>query len=136
MSESIAMRVKRLMSSSANGLVDALENAAPDLLMREAIRELDRAIDDVREEHGRAVATRHQTDRRLTMTKARHEELTGKARLAVEQGRDDLAEAAIARQLDFEAQMPVLEAAIKDAAAKQTDLEGYLAALAGRKREM
>ena len=40
------------------------------------------------------------------------------------------------RELDFEAQMPVLEAAIKDAAAKQADLEGYLAALGGRKREM
>jgi len=136
MSESIALRVKRLMSSSANGLMDALENAAPELLMRESIRELDQAIDDVREELGRAVAIRHQVGRRLAMTKDRHAELTGKARLAVEQGRDDLAEAAIARQLDFEAQMPVLETTIKDAAAKQADLEGYLAALGDRKREM
>lgn len=136
MSESIALRVKRLMSSSANGLVDALENAAPELLMREAIRELDQAIDDVRDELGRTVATRHQVSRRLAMTKTRHEELSGKARLAVEQGRDDLAEAAIARQLDFEAQMPVLETTIADAATKQADLEGYAAALGGRKREM
>jgi phage shock protein A len=136
MSENLVLRVKRLVSGSANGLVDALENAAPEMVMREAIRELDQAIDDVREELGRATASRYQSNRRLAMTKAKHEELTGKARLAVDQGRDDLAEAAIARQLDFEAQMPVLETAINDAAAKQQDLEGYLAALGGRRREM
>lgn len=136
MSESLVVRVKRLVSSSANGIVDALENSAPEFMMREAIREIDRAIDDVRDELGRAVAARHLSARRLAMTKAKHEELIGRARLAVEQGRDDLAEAAIARQLDFEAQMPLLETAIRDATAKQGDLEGYLAALGGRKREM
>ena len=48
----------------------------------------------------------------------------------------DLAAAALARQLDFETQVPVLEATIRDTAAKQADLERYLTALGARKREM
>jgi phage shock protein A len=133
MSESLMMRVKRLMSGSVHGAVDAMENAAPELVMRESIREVERAIDDVREELAREIASSHHAHRRIAMAKGRLDELHDKARLAVEQGRDDLAQVALSRQIDIEAQIPLLETTAKDAAAKQAELDGYVAALNGRK---
>ena len=47
-----------------------------------------------------------------------------------------LAEAAIAQQLDIEAQIPVLEATIADSGSKEKELEGYITALQAKKREM
>jgi phage shock protein A len=66
----------------------------------------------------------------------KYEDFTEKIELAVKEGRDDLAEAAIARQLDIEVQIPILETTISDCRAQETELEGYLAALQAKKREM
>lgn len=51
-------------------------------------------------------------------------------------GRDDLAEAGIAEQMDIEARLPVLENTIADCAAQEKELEGFIAALQAKKREM
>lgn len=136
MAEGLMNRVKRLVSGSVNSIVDAVENAAPEAVMKEAIREIDSAIDDVRDQLGRVIANKHHANKRLMEANAKHEDLAEKLRLAVDQGRDDLAEAAIARQLDLEAQMPVLEDALKDTSAEEAELEAYISALAGRRREM
>jgi phage shock protein A len=136
MSESLVLRVKRLISGSANGVVDALETANAEMVMREAVREVERATDDVREELARAMTARHQTTRLLEHTKVKQVELSGRAKLAVDQARDDLAEAALSRQLDLEAEIPAYESRIVELTAKQTELEGYVAGLAARKREM
>jgi phage shock protein A len=66
----------------------------------------------------------------------RHEDLAGKIELAVNENRDDLAEAAIARQLDIEAQIPVLKATISDCDDQEKELENYLNALMAKRREM
>lgn len=136
MAEGLINRAKRLVSGSVNSVVDAVENAAPETVMKEAIREIDGVIDEVRGQLGRAIANKHHANKRLMEASAKHEELTEKLRLAVDQGRDDLAEAAIARQLDLEAQIPVLEDALKDASEEETEFEGYISALTGRRREM
>lgn len=136
MSESLVSRVKRLVSGGVNSLVDAVENASPETVMKEAIREIDSATDQIRDELGTVVANKHLASKRLMAANARHEDLTEKIQLAVAENRDDLAEAAIARQFDLEAQIPVLESAIKDAAAEAKELEGYIAALQARRREM
>ena len=57
-------------------------------------------------------------------------------RFALAEGRDDLAEAAIARQLDFEAQAEKLKAAEAEAGQDTCRLEEGLAALATRKSQM
>lgn len=136
MSESLVLRVKRLISGSANGVVDALETVNAEMVMREAVREIERATDDVREELAHAMTARHQTARLLEHTKAKLVELSGRAKLAVDQARDDLAEAALSRQLDLEAEIPAHEAKIVELTTKQTELEGYVAGLAARRREM
>ena len=59
MAEGLVSRVKRLISGSINSIVDAVESAAPETTMKEAIREVDRAIDDVRDQLGIAIANKH-----------------------------------------------------------------------------
>jgi phage shock protein A len=136
MKEAIATRVGRLIAGSVNALIDAVENAAPDMVMEQALREIDGATDEVRVELGKVVATRHLATKRLAEENRKHEDLADQIELAVGQGREELAEAAISRQFDIEAQLPVLEASIADAMNQQKELEGYIAALGARRREM
>lgn len=136
MKENLTARVGRIVSGSLAALVDAVENAAPEIVMQEAIREIDGAIDDVRVELGKTVAQRHLANNRLAEENEKHASLLEQVSLAVEQGRDDLAEAGIAKQLDIEAQIPVLEKAIVEAMDSEKELDGYIQALQAKRREM
>ena len=136
MSESITRRVARLVSGSVNALVDAVENSAPETVMEQAIRELDAAIADTRSELGQQVAQKHLASKKLMEENSRYEALASQLEVAVANGRDDLAEAGIAEQMDIEARIPVLEAAITDGAAREKELEGFVQALQAKKREM
>lgn len=136
MKESLTSRVGRIISGSVNSLVSALENAAPELVMEEAIREIDGAIDEVRTELGRTTANKHLANNRLMEENRRHDELAEQIATAVSQQRDDLAEAGIAQQLDIEAQIPVLERTIAEAGDQEKELDGYIQALQAKKREM
>lgn len=136
MSENIAARVGRIISGTANMFVDAVENMAPEMVMAEAIREVDRAIDDVRAELGRVIASGHMATRRLADENQKHEELTDKVQVALRENREDLAEAAVAQLIDVEAQIPVLERSVAESKEAQAELERYIAALQGRKREL
>ncbi|MEM9689180.1 MAG: PspA/IM30 family protein [Pseudomonadota bacterium] len=136
MTETMARRVSRLISGGFNAMVDAVEGASPETVMEEAIREVDRAVDEVRAELGEVIAGTHHASKRLADETNKHTELGKKVELAVAEGRDDLAEAAIAHQMDIEAKIPVLEAAIEDGKANEAELEKYVAALKARRREM
>lgn len=136
MSESITRRVARLVSGSVNALVDAVENSAPETVMEQAIRELDIAIADTRAELGQQVAQKHLASKKLMEENSRYEALAEQLQIAVANGRDDLAEAGIAEQMDIEARIPVLEASIADCAAREKELEGFIQALQAKKREM
>ena len=59
MSESLSSRVGRIISGSFHALVDAVENAAPENVMEQAIREIETAIADVRVDLGKVEAQRH-----------------------------------------------------------------------------
>lgn len=136
MAENIASRVGRLISGTANMLVDSVENMAPEMVMEEAMREVDRAIDDVRAELGKVLSKQHMATRRLADENTKHREISDKIEIALKEDREDLAEAAVSQLLDIEAQIPVLEATIGDTKQAETELEGYITALQGRKREM
>ena len=136
MKERLINRIGRIISGSFNSLVDAIENAAPETVMIEAIREIDTAIEDVRAELGRVIANKHLANTRLMAENKDHEDLSDKIELALKNGREDLAETAVARQLDIEAQIPILEATIKDCGDQEKELEGYVNALLAKKRQM
>jgi len=136
MAETITSRVGRILSGGLSALVSAVENAAPETVMAEAIAEIDRAIDDVRVELGRALGGKHLASTRLMEENVRHTDLTEKIALALQEGREDLAEAAVGQQLDIEAQIPVLEAAVADGESRERELEGLIQALQAKKRQM
>ena len=136
MKDSISGRVKRVISGAVNGLVDAVENAAPEAIMEEAVREVEGVIEEVRTELGKVIADKHLANKRLLQASKKLEELADKINLAVKENRDDLAEAAISRQLDIEAQLPILEERISELGGQEKKLEGYIGALQGKRREM
>lgn len=136
MSESLSSRVGRIISGSFHALIDAVENAAPESVMEQAIREIESAIADVRVDLGKVEAQRHLSGKRLAEEGSRHELLRDQAQLALKQGRDDLASAAVERQIDIEAQLPILETRLTELAEDKSRLEGYISALLAKKREM
>ncbi len=136
MTESLSKRVGRIVSGSVNALVDAAENMNPDAIMAEAIREVDSAVGGIRRELGEVVAQIHMANRRIDEENQRHDALTEEVRLALDKGREDLAEVGVAKMLDIEAQLPVLEQTLAQARERQDELEGYLSALRSKKREM
>lgn len=136
MADTLGARVGRIVSGSAHALIDAIEGAMPDAVMQQTLREIDKAVDDVRSELGRTIAGKHLANKRLTEQSSRHEELAGQIELALRQGREDLARAAVEHQLDVEAQVPVLEATVAEAGKREIELEGYVAALLAKRREM
>ena len=102
MAESIFARVSRLLSATVEDAVDRMEQAGGDAVMREAIREADRAIDEVKAQLEAVMARRLQAARQGRMLAERVAELIERAKFALGEGREDLAEAALSRQVDFE----------------------------------
>ena len=127
MPEGYIARIGRLVAASANTLIDSLENVAPVMVMEQTIREIDEAIEEVRQQLGKTEAARYLSSQSL---------LQEQIEIAVNEGRDDLAEAAIARQMDIEAMLPVVEKSITDADAEIVELNSYIQALQAKKREM
>ena len=136
MAESIFMRVRRVVSASIEDAVDAMERAGGTSVMREAIREVDRALDDVRAEQEAATGRKLQAMRQQRMFRDQLAALGEKARFAIAENREDLAEAALSRQLDFEAQAERLDKVQADAASEASRLDECLTALQTRKQQM
>ena len=136
MTDTIASRVTRVVGASVHALLDAVENAAPEATMAQAIREVDQATDEVRAELGRIEAVKHLATSSLNKLNTQNETLAGQIELAMSRGDEVLARAGIAKQVDIEDQIPVLQHSLQDAIARGKELEGYIAALLAKKREM
>lgn len=136
MSETLSRRVGRLVSGGFHALIDAAENLAPEAVMNESIREIERAVDEVRAELGKVLAQKHLAAKKMADESNHHEAIDANLQAAVDAGRDDLAKAGIAEQMDIEARLPILENTIADCAAQEKELEGFIAALQAKKREM
>ena len=136
MSESLARRVARLVSGGFHAMLDKAEDCIPEAVMQENIRELERTIDEVRTELGKVLAQKHLATKKLADENNRHEQLAGQIAAALDAGREDLAKAGIAEQLDIEARLPVLEQSLADCSSQERELDAFVAALLAKKREM
>ena len=136
MAESIFARVSRLLSAQVEDAVDRMEQAGGEAVMREAVREADRAIDEVKAQLEAVVARRLQAARQAQMLAKRLDELTEKARFALKEGREDLAEAALSRQIDLEGETGKLEQIQAQAHEEEARLNDGLASLKARKSQM
>ena len=136
MSETLSYRVGRLVSGGFHAMLDKAEDLAPMVAFNENLRELDKAIDEVRGELGKVVAQKHLASKKLNDENTRHESLNDSIMTAVNVGRDDLAQVGIAEQMDIEARIPVLENTIADCTDKEKELEGFIIALQAKRREI
>ena len=136
MTDTIASRVTRVIGGSVHALLDVMENAAPEATMAQAIREVDQAIDEVRSELGRVEAVKHVASSSLNKLNTQKETLAEQIEIAMGKGDEALARAGIARQVDIDDQIPVLQRSLQDSIGRGSELEGYIAALIAKKREM
>ena len=133
--ESAVKRIGRVIAGMTNLAVDLAEGVNPDAVLAQAIREIDAAADEVRVELGKATAERHRLDVRRQQLLREKDELAAKVRVAIDEDRDDLAEVGIARQVDIEAQVGVLDRLMADAEEKITQLGETVDAIAASRRE-
>lgn len=136
MAENLVTRIGRVMSGSVHAMVDALEGAAPEMVMQESIREIEGAMDDLRAAIGTEKVTQHTLQKRLENEQGKYTELGTQIATAIKAGRDDLAEAAVGRQMDIEAQLPVMEKSLVESRERENEYKNYLEALQAKKREM
>jgi len=136
MADSLKTRVGRVIAGGVHALLDKIEDLNPQAAMEQAIREADGVIDEVRHELGTASANRHLAQQQHAKLNRSHEDLRDQIAQALSQQREDLARAAVSRQIDIEAQIPVLETTLADLARQEHELQGFTAALMAKKREM
>lgn len=136
MADSLKTRVGRVIAGGVHALLDKIEDLNPHAAMEQAIREADGVIDEVRHELGTVSANRHLAQQQHAKLNRSHEELRDRIAQALGAQRDDLARAAVSRQIDIEAQIPVLETTLADLARQEQELQGFTAALLAKKREM
>lgn len=136
MTESVIKRVKRLVSGRIEDSIDAMERAGGTSVMREAIRETERAIEDVKAERDEVTVKRLQAMRQQKLYRDRLDALTEKAKFALDEDREDLARAALSRQVEHEAQIKNLEKTESVAAEQEREWEEALAELQMRQARM
>lgn len=136
MSDSLKARVGRVIAGNLHALLDKLEDLNPQAAMEQALREAASVVDEVRHELGTVSANRHLAQQQHARLNRSHEELREQIAQALAAQREDLARAAVSRQLDIEAQIPVLETTLADLARQEQELQGYTAALLAKQREM
>jgi phage shock protein A len=136
MSDTLKARVGRVIAGSVHALLDRIEDQAPEAMMEQSIREADAVIDDVRHELGVVSANRHLSQQHHASLNSQHAKLAAQIDEALVGSREDLARAGVARQLDIEAQLPVLETTLAEHTRRELELQGYVAALLAKKREM
>src|SRR5262249_23000087 len=106
--EGVVARVGRVMAGMAHSVVDMVEQANPEAVVAQALREIDGALDEVRTGVGKAKSEQMRVEARMKQLEEERSTLEMRIDSAIKNGRDDLAEAGIARQLDIEAQANLL----------------------------
>lgn len=122
MTESISVRLRRIARARLEGLVDRMEQTSSPAVMAEAVREIERLMDEVSREKDQATLRRLSAVRSQNLLRDRLTDLESKARFAMTEGREDLAEIALSRQVDFESTIAELDQVIAQAGQEEERL--------------
>ncbi|HMO28050.1 PspA/IM30 family protein [Enterovirga sp.] len=135
MQEGVLSRMGRLIAGIAHATIDRVEDAGKVAVVEQAIREIDQAADQARAELGKAKAEEYRVKARKAEIGADLASLEEKLRLAIAENRDDLAKAAIARQIDLEAQVTALDRTLADVRGEIEEGQQALQAVLATRRE-
>nr|WP_117194556.1 PspA/IM30 family protein [Rhizobium terrae] len=135
MNEGILSRMGRLIAGLANSAIDKAEDANKIAIVEQALREIDTAADEARADIGKARAEEYRIMNRRDEIGADMKALEEKIVTAVSAGRDDLAKAGVARQIDLESQLAALDKALADARINLAEGQQALQAVLATRRE-
>jgi len=129
-------RVRRVVSASIETAVSAAENVSGNALLREAVRELERAEETMRRDRDQLIARRDGAGADQKARKAKAAEMADNARYALAKGRDDLATQAIAHQMDLEAEAERLATVQAECKVELSQIEEAISELLARREKM
>jgi phage shock protein A len=136
MAETLATRVTRILAGSAHAFLDVVEDMAPEAMMRQAVREIDQVMGEVRVDLGKVEAAKHLITTQINKLNSESEQLSANVETALTSGQEALARAGIERQTLIDDQVPVLQRSLTEQQEKARELEGYITALLAKRREM
>ncbi|MCJ9751202.1 PspA/IM30 family protein [Neorhizobium sp. BETTINA12A] len=134
-SESILSRMGRLIASLANSVIDKAEDTNRVAIVEQALREIDAAADEARTDIGKARAEEYRILTRRNEIGSDMAMLEDKIGTAISAGRDDLAKAGVARQIDLESQLAALDKALADVRVNLDEGQQALQAVLATRRE-
>ena len=136
MAEAVLVRIRRVIETNVQKAVELAERASGPVLMREAVRELERTEDKLRVDRDSADARRDRAADAQRQIKAKLAELDDHARYALGKGRDDLARAAVERQVDLESERDGWASAEAEAKVEARCLDQAIADIAARRQRL
>lgn len=136
MNEKISQRIRRIITGTANSIVTKIEGLAPEIVLEQAINEVDGALDEVRVELGRTTAQKHHVSKAIEKLNQEHSQLEAQMAVAKTDGRRDLLEAGVSRQIDIEDQLAALDSQLTDLGNEESELNTATAGLVAKRNEM
>jgi phage shock protein A len=133
--EGILSRMGRLIAGLANAAVDKAEGANKVAVVEQALREIDSAAEEARADLGKSRAEEYRILTRRNEIGTDLQALDEKIRTAVTAGRDDLAKAGVARQIELESQLAALDKALANAREQLAEGQQALQAVLATRRE-
>ncbi|MBX7259120.1 MAG: phage shock protein PspA [Candidatus Hydrogenedentes bacterium] len=103
----IFTRVRDIISSNINAMLDKAED--PEKLVKLMIREMEDTLVEVKASCAGAMATKKKIERELEDVRKRETEWSGKAQLAVDKGREDLAREALIERRRYRERAEAIE---------------------------
>ena len=104
----IFTRLRDIISSNVNAMLDKAED--PEKMVRLMIQEMEDTLVEIKASCAGAMATRQRVQRQLDEANTRAEQWAGKAELAVNKGREDLAREALLERRRYRDRVASLEA--------------------------
>jgi phage shock protein A len=136
MPDSVFVRIERIVRTSADRALELAERASGVVLVREAARELEQAEQRLRADRQTADRKGRRAADAQKEIRAKLAELTDHARYALGKGREDLARAAVARQVELEKETGDWETIAAEAKIEAKCIDDALAQVVARRKQI
>lgn len=126
-------RISDIISANLSELTEGFEE--PELMLKQAVREMEETIAEVTSQTAKAMANATTLSRELERNRNLHEQWQGRAEKAVEEGNDELARKALARKNEHEKLVAALKEQLQAAEEASASLRCQLAAMKAKLAE-